>query len=424
MKFYLETYGCTFNQADSQIMVAALEEKGYELTSSVDKADMIILNSCYVKLPTQQKIINRIQHLTHTYPKSKLVVAGCMVDIDPKGLERIAPQASWIGARQLSSTLEVVEGTLRGEKIQKTGQSHDIKAGLPQKRFNPLVHILQIAEGCQGSCTYCCTRFARGKLQSYPLHVLFEEAREAVKEGCVEIQITAQDTAAYGKDTEHDLSSLINDITQIEGDFRVRVGMMHPQSIGGDLESLIKSFESDKVYKFLHLPLQSGNDQVLSEMKRGHSVEAFKEIVQRFREEIPQLSLATDIIVGYPTEDEEAFQDTINVISEVRPDFLHISKYHHRPGAISSQLKEIEAPIMKRRARQLDELKTRIAYQNNQKLSKTIQNILITDKGSRGGWVGRNDSYKTVIVEDAPLGEFLQVRISAAKSTYLRGEVI
>jgi MiaB/RimO family radical SAM methylthiotransferase len=253
---------------------------------------------------------------------------------------------------------------------------------------------------------------------------LFEEAREAVKEGCVEIQITAQDTAAYGKDAEHDLSSLITDITQIEGDFRVRVGMMHPQSIGGDLESLIKSFESDKVYKFLHLPLQSGNDQVLSDMKRGHSVEAFKEIVQRFREEIPHLSLATDIIVGYPTEDEEAFQDTINVISEVRPDFLHISKYHPRPGAISSQLKEIEAPIMKRRARQLDELKTRIAYQNNQKLSNTIQNILITDKGSRGGWVGRNDSYKTVIVEDAPLGKYLQVRISEAKSTYLRGEVI
>ncbi|MDD1763955.1 MAG: TRAM domain-containing protein, partial [Methanobacteriaceae archaeon] len=131
-----------------------------------------------------------------------------------------------------------------------------------------------------------------------------------------------------------------------------------------------------------------------------------------------------DIIVGYPTEDEEAFQDTINVISEVRPDFLHISKYHHRPGAISSQLKEIEALIMKRRARQLDGLKTRITYQNNQKLFKTIQNILITDKGSRGGWVGRNDSYKTVIVEDAPLGEFLQVRITEAKSTYLRGEII
>ncbi|MEN6330183.1 MAG: tRNA (N(6)-L-threonylcarbamoyladenosine(37)-C(2))-methylthiotransferase, partial [Methanobacteriaceae archaeon] len=366
MKFYLETYGCTFNQADSQIMVSSLEKEGYELTESADDADIIILNSCYVKLPTQQKIINRIQHLTSSYPKSKLLVAGCMVDIDPQVLERIAPQASWIGARQLSSILEVVEAAVAGEKIRKTGPGYDIKAGLTKKRSNPLIHILQIAEGCQGSCTYCCTRFARGELQSYPVDVLLEEVRRAVGEGCVEIQLTAQDTAAYGKDTQYNLSSLIKDITEIEGDFRLRVGMMHPQSIGEDLESLINSYKNEKVYQFLHLPLQSGNDQVLSHMKRGHTVETYKEIVHRFREAIPGLSLATDVIVGYPTEDEKAFKDTMEVISELRPDFLHISKYHHRPGAVSSNLTEISAPIMKSRARQLNELKTRIAYQNNQ----------------------------------------------------------
>lgn len=424
MKFYLETYGCTFNQADSQIMVSSLEKEGYELTESADDADIIILNSCYVKLPTQQKIINRIQHLTSSYPKSKLLVAGCMVDIDPQVLERIAPQASWIGARQLSSILEVVEAAVAGEKIRKTGPGYDIKAGLTKKRSNPLIHILQIAEGCQGSCTYCCTRFARGELQSYPVDVLLEEVRRAVGEGCVEIQLTAQDTAAYGKDTQYNLSSLIKDITEIEGDFRLRVGMMHPQSIGEDLESLINSYKNEKVYQFLHLPLQSGNDQVLSHMKRGHTVETYKEIVHRFREAIPGLSLATDVIVGYPTEDEKAFKDTMEVISELRPDFLHISKYHHRPGAVSSNLTEISAPIMKSRARQLNELKTRIAYQNNQKLLSNVQNILITDKGSRGGWVGRNNSYKTIIVDKAPLGTFLKVKITEAKSTYLRGELI
>lgn len=424
MKFYLETYGCTFNQADSQIMVASLEKAGFELTERAADADIIILNSCYVKLPTQQKIINRIQSFTSLYPPSKLVVAGCMVDIDPEILERLAPQASWIGARQLSSTLEVVESTLRGENIRKTGHSHDIKAGLSKKRFNSLIHILQIAEGCQGSCTYCCTRFARGKLQSYPAEVLLEEVQNAVDEGCVEIQLTAQDTAAYGNDTGDSLSSLIHDITRIEGDFRVRVGMMHPQSIGKDLKSLIKAFKSEKVYKFLHLPLQSGNDEVLSHMKRGHSVDTFKEIVHRFREKIPRIALATDVIVGYPTEDDKAFQDTLKIINEVLPDFLHISKYQHRPGAISSHLKEIDTMVMKGRTRQLNELKTRIAYQNNQRFLHTKQNILITDKGSRGGWVGRNDSYKTVIVPEAVLGDFVKVKITEAKSTYLRGVVI
>jgi MiaB-like tRNA modifying enzyme len=424
MKFYLETYGCTFNQADSQIMVASLEKEGYKLTETAEEADIFILNSCYVKLPTQQKIINRIKYITSSYPQIKLLVAGCMVDIDPQVLEDIAPQASWIGARQLNYIQEVVEAMLKGETIRKTGQSRHIKAGLTKKRFNPLIHILQIAEGCQGSCTYCCTRFARGKLQSYHPDILLEEVEEAIQDGCVEIQLTAQDTGAYGKDTGDSLASLIKDITQIEGDFRVRVGMMHPESVVGDLESLIKSFESEKVYKFLHLPIQSGNDQVLTHMKRGHPVDTFRKIVYRFRDAVPNLSLATDVIVGYPTEDENAFQDTIKIIGEARPDFLHISKYHHRPGAASSHLKEISTSIMKKRARQLNELKTQIAYQNNQKLLNTAHKIIITDKGSRGGWMGRNDSYKTVIVDDAPLGKFVTVKITEAKSTYLRGEVL
>jgi MiaB-like tRNA modifying enzyme len=408
MKFYLETYGCTFNQADSQIIVALLEKEGYKLTESADEAE----------------IINRIQHFTSSYPPSKLLVAGCMVDIDPQVLEQVAPQASWIGARQLSSTLEVAEAMLKGETIRKTGHSHDIKVLLPKKRFNPLIHILQISEGCQGSCTYCCTRFARGKLQSYPPDLLLEEVEKAVREGCVEIQLTAQDTGAYGKDKGDSLAMLIGDITRIEGDFKVRVGMMHPESIVGNLEALVKSFKSEKVYKFLHLPLQSGNDQVLNHMRRGHPAVAFKKIVHRFREAIPTLSLATDVIVGYPTEDDKAFQDTVNLVRETRPDFLHISKYHHRPGAASSNLIELAAPIMKSRARELTELKTQIAYQNNQKILNTVQNILITDRGSRGGWVGRSDSYKTVIVDDAPLGEFVTVKITEAKSTYLRGEMI
>lgn len=424
MKFYLETYGCTYNQADSQIMAASLEKVGYQLTESSEEADIFILNTCYVKLPTQQKIINRIKQITSSSPPNKLLVAGCMVDIDPQVLERIAPQASWMGARQINSTLEVVEGMLKGEKLRKTGHSYDVKAGLQKKRFNPLIHILQISEGCQGHCTYCCTRFARGKLQSYSPDALLEEVEGAVQDGCVEIQLTAQDTGAYGKDTGDSLASLIEDITEIEGDFRVRIGMMHPESIMRDLKTVIKSFENEKIYKFLHLPLQSGNDQVLSHMQRGHPADTFKKIVHNFREAIPTLSLATDVIVGYPTEDDKAFQDTIKLIRQTEPDFLHISKYHHRPGVASSHLSEIATPIMKGRVRQINELKTNIAYQNNQKILHTIQNILITHKGPRGGWVGRNNSYKTVIVDDAPLGEFITVKITEAKNTYLRGEVI
>ena len=424
MKVYMETFGCTFNQADSQIMAGLLEERGGEIVESPEEADVIILNTCYVKQPTEQKIINHIQKIQLKFPEKKLIIAGCMVDIDPGKLEKLAPNAGWIGARRIKSAPEVVEATLNGDCKRVTGHGIDVKTHLPRKRSNSLIHILQICEGCLGKCSYCCTRFARGTLQSYPTSLLKQEAEQAVAEGCVEIQLTAQDTAAYGKDTGENLANLINQITSIEGDFRVRIGMMHPKNIKDDLESVINSFKNEKVYKFLHLPLQSGNDQVLTSMKRNHSVLEYLNIVNRFKSEIPEISLATDIIVGYPTEDEDAFQDTLDVIREISPDFLHISKYHHRPGTMSSKMDEIDHVTMKKRSRSLNDLKTNISLYKNRKLLGTIQNILITDKGSKGGYIGRTNSYKTVIVDEAQLGSFIKVKITQSLSTYLKGRIL
>ena len=424
MKFYIETFGCTFNQADSQIMVGLLEEKGAECVRSIEDADVIILNTCYVKQPTEQKITNHILKVQDQHPQKKLLIAGCMVDIDPIKLERIAPKAGWIGSRRIKSAPEVAKAIMRGHIKRKTGQDNVIKTCLPRKRSNPFIHILQICEGCLGKCSYCCTRFARGNLQSYPTTILKREAEQAVADSCKEIQLTAQDTAAYGKDSGEKLSDLINQVTSIPGNFKVRVGMMHPQNAADDLESIIHSFKNEKVYNFLHLPLQSGNNRVLSDMNRGHSVEEYLKIVKDFKSKIPNLSLSTDIIVGYPTEDEAAFQDTLDVISAIRPDFLHISKYHHRPGTPSSKMDEIDHKVMKNRSQRLNDLKIQITSSNNRELVGTTQRILITNKGSKGGYIGRTDSYKTVIVDEAPLGGFFQVEITHSKSTYLKGKIL
>jgi len=423
MKIYIETFGCTFNQADSQIMAGLLEETGGEIVTSLEDADVIVINTCYVKQPTEQKITNHIQKIQTQFPQKKLLIAGCMVDIDPEKLKKLAPKAGWIGARRINSIPNVVKSIMDNHIIRETGHGHDIKTGLPRKRSNPLIHILQICEGCLGRCSYCCTRFARGDLQSYPSSLLKAEAEQAVEDGCVEIQLTAQDTAAYGKDSGENLADLINQITSIEGDFRVRVGMMHPKNIKEDLASITNSFKNEKVYNFLHLPLQSGSNRILSDMKRGHSVEEYKAIVKQFQMEIPELSLATDIIVGYPTEEEDDFNATLNVISEIRPDFLHISKYHHRPGTRSSLLPPIDHAIMKKRSRDLNDLKVAIAIKNNQRFMGTNQKILITDRGSKGGYIGRTNSYKTVVVEKAHLGTFQDVEITQALSTYLKGNL-
>ncbi len=424
MNVYLETFGCTFNQADSQIMAGLLNENEGKLLDNPQEADVIIINTCYVKHPTEQKVVNRIQRLQEKFPDKKLLIAGCMVEIDPDKLQKTAPNAGWISPHQITSTSHVVKSILKGDNVKLTGSDNSIKVGLPKIRSNPLIHIIQICEGCNGACSYCCTRFARGKLQSYPGDLIYFEADKSINDGCVEIQLTAQDTAAYGKETGKSLSNLINQVTAVNGDFRVRIGMMHPKNMMNDLDNIIHSFQNEKVYKFIHIPIQSGNDNVLADMNREHSVDDFKDIITQFQRSITDISIATDVIVGYPSEDNNAFNDTLKLIGELKPDFLHISKYHHRPGTPASNLNEIDHHIMKERSKKLNNLKSEIALQNNKRMINTIQKVLITSKGSKGGYIGRSNNYKTVIVDEASLGCFVEVEIIEAKSTYLKGEII
>lgn len=424
MNLYIETFGCTFNQADSQIMAGLLEEEGYKMVDKPEDAEILIINTCYVKKPTEQRVINRISRFQKDFPEKNLIISGCMVEIDPDRLNKIAPQAVWIGPHKINQISHAVKSILNGLAIRLTGPEKINKVNLPKIRFNPLIEIIQICEGCDGACSYCCTRFARGSLFSYPVELIRQEVEKAVTEGCVEIQLTAQDTAAYGKDTGDSLPKLVNSITRIDGDFKVRVGMMHPKSIIGNVEELVMAFKNDKVYKFLHIPLQSGNEDILDDMKRGHDIKEFKEIITRFHAEFPDISLATDIIVGYPTEDELAFEDTLNIIREIKPDFLHISKYHHRPGASSRTLDPIEHNDMKNRSKRLNEVKSSISYNKNQEKKGEILKVLITGKGIKGGFIGRTDTYKTVIVEKAPLGSIVDVEITDAKGTYLKGKIV
>lgn len=424
MKVYIETFGCTFNQGDSQIMAGLLQENQTKIVPKPEDADVIIINTCYVKHPTEQKILNRIKRVQEQFQDKKLIISGCMVEIDPEKLKKAAPTAGWIGPRQIKSTPDVVQSCFNGESTRIIGHGTEIKAGLPKIRFDPLVHIVQICEGCDGRCTYCCTRFARGKLQSYPIEIIKKEVEEAVNEGCIEIQLTAQDTAAYGKETGETLPELIKEITTIPGNFKLRIGMLHPKSIMGNVDELIDAFKHKNVYKFIHIPIQSGSDSILSDMNRGHTVSQFREIISKFKEEIPGISIATDIIVGYPTETDEDFEDTLNVIRDIKPDFIHISKYKHRPMTLSSSLPEIDYKLMKRRSKALNDLKTKILYENNlSEIGKTHE-LLITEKGSKGGYIGRTNSYKPVVVSDAKIGDFVKVKIEEATSTYLKGYIM
>ena len=424
MKVFIESYGCTFNQADGQIMAGNLVENDIELVDSVDEADVIIVNTCYVKLPTEDKMTYRIQRLQKDYPDKKIIVGGCMVEIDPEKLDKIGPNISWIGPHQLNKSASVVNGTYCGDVIRETGFSKEPKVNVPKVGDDSLIHILQICEGCLGACTFCCTRFARGPLNSYPIDDIVAEARHAIENGACEIQLTAQDTAAFGRDSGEKLSDLIKEVANLDGDFRVRVGMMHPKNILNDVDEIIDAIKHPKVYDFIHLPVQSGSDKVLSDMRRGHNISQYKEIVSKFKNEIPNLTLATDIIVGYPTESDEDFNETVTLLKEIKPSLIHLSKYQHRIGAISSSLDEIPPVIMKKRSKFLSQIKEEITEAENQELVNSVQNVLVVEKGSKGGYIAKTNSYIPVIVDDVDLGTFVDVKITKATSTYLISELL
>ena len=424
MKVFIESYGCTFNKADGQIMAGFLNENDIDIVDDITDSDVIIINTCYVKLPTENKIVYRIQKLQEDYPDKKIIIGGCMVEIDPEKLNDIGPNCSWIGPHQLNNVVDVVNQTYCGDTVRVCGFSNETKVGVPKCGDDGLIHIIQICEGCLGACTFCCTRFARGPLNSYSIEDIKQEAKDAIDNGAREIQLTAQDTAAFGHDTGEKLSHLIKEVANLNGDFRVRVGMMHPKNILNDVDEIIDAIKHPKVYDFIHLPIQSGSNKVLSDMNRGHSVEQYLDIVSKFKKSIPDLTLATDIIVGYPTEDDEDFLKTVDLLNRVKPSLIHLSKYQHRKGAISSSLKEVSPDIMKKRSKFLSTIKESITKSENEKLFNSHQNVLIVEKGSKGGFIGKTNSYLPVVVNNVNLGDFVNVKITRVTSTYLVGEVI
>lgn len=424
MKVYIESYGCTFNKADGQIIAGNLQENDIDIVGSMEEADVIIVNTCYVKLPTENKVTYRIQKLQNDFPDKKIIVGGCMVEIDPEKLDKVAPNASWIGPHQLNKSAEVVKSTYCGEVVRESGFSKESKVDVPKVMDDSLIHIIQICEGCLGACTFCCTRFARGPLNSYPIEDIKKEARRAIEQGACEIQLTAQDTAAFGKDSGEKLSDLIKEVANLDGDFRIRVGMMHPKNILNDVNEIIDAMKHPKVYNFIHLPIQSGSDKVLSDMRRGHSVNQYLDIVSKFKSEIPNLTLAVDIIVGYPTESEKDFNLTVELLEKIKPSLIHLSKYQHRKGAVSSSLPEIPHETMKRRSKFLSEIKSKITEEENKELVNSNQKVLVIEKGSKGGFIAKTNSYIPVIVDNVSLGTFVDVKITDATATYLKSELL
>jgi threonylcarbamoyladenosine tRNA methylthiotransferase CDKAL1 len=427
MQVFVKSFGCSTNLADGEVLAGCLAEAGYKLVNSVTSADVIIYNTCAVKGPTENRIIEILKRVP---ANKKVIVAGCLPLIN---FERLCKEVRFdgvVGPAAGDRIVEVVKRVFNGERVVALEGAVNAKPSLnlPRLRLNPVINIIPVNYGCLGACAYCCVVFARGHLRSYGIQEIVERVKKDLAMGVQEFWITSQDTACYGRDRDMNLAELLNVLCDVEGSFRVRVGMMTPNMVLDILGDLIQAFKNEKIFKFIHLPVQSGDDQILEHMRRFYSVEGFKRIVNAFRASFPEMTLATDVICGFPGEDEEAFEKTLQLIGEVKPDIVNVSKFFARPRTAAAEMQEDFVPFqeIKRRSSFVARLAREVAFEKNQRWVGWTGEIFVDEVGKiSGSWVGRNFAYKPITIRDAAdlLGKTLRVKVVGGFPTYLEGNV-
>ena len=282
-----------------------------------------------------------------------------------------------------------------------------------------------VSQGCTSHCSYCFSRLARGRLTSVPLSEIVKRVREAVGRGVAEVRLTSLDTSCWGMDLPggERLPELLQSVAQVPGEFKVRLGMMSPQSLSPIRQELFEALQLVKFFRFLHLPVQSGSNAILDAMRRGYSVEGFRELVRLGRELCPELTVATDIIVGYPGETETDFELTCRLIEELGPEIVNVTRFSARPMTPAARLPLLPPRIAKRRSRRLTELRMQVARARFERWVGREEEALIVEHGPDGSTVGRLFNYLPVVLpQRLPLGSTWRVRVDGSRSTYLLGE--
>ncbi|MBT5642255.1 tRNA (N(6)-L-threonylcarbamoyladenosine(37)-C(2))-methylthiotransferase [Candidatus Bathyarchaeota archaeon] len=420
---HVKSYGCSANTADAEIAKGVLIEDGHALVDTPEEADINIIVTCVVKTPTEQKISRELRELEAS--GKPLIVAGCMPKSMNSRVNQLVPSASMVGPDDIERMAEAVHHALNGKKVNYINGEPTDRTCLPRVRANNLVHIAPISTGCLGNCSYCIVKFARGNLCSFPAEKIIKDITDAVADGCLEVWVTAEDTALYNHDGIR-LPELLNMITAVEGEFRVRVGMTTPNSLDEIMDELIASLDHEKMYKFIHIPIQAGNDEILYSMRRKYTLKEFKEVANKLRAAYPEIGISTDIICGFPGETEEQFQDSLDLVTWLRPDVLNINRFWERPGTDAATMPgRLHGRDTKQRSRRMTNLWKELAVEVGERWLGWEGEILLTEDGKNDTKVGRNYVYKTVAVKtDAPLGSFIRVKVKGAGVGFLTGDQV
>ena len=412
-QYYIWTIGCQMNKAESERLGSYFEQLGYQATDTAEKADMIVLNSCVVRQSAENRVTNKLnslKSLRKAHSGKTLAVTGCLVNSE---------------LDQLKKSFPYVDYFFKPGDYPPWLEKPRAASVLPQQP-SPSTFV-PIIQGCNNFCAYCIVPYRRGRERSRSIHKIICEVRELVSRGVKEVTLLGQNVDSYGHDLpdKPDLADLLSELNEIDGLARIRFLTNHPKDMSAKLIETIANL--DKVCEQISLPVQSGSDDVLKAMRRDYTVEQYQQLVDTIRNKIPGVALSTDVIVGFPSETESQFQQTVNLLAELRFDTVYVAAYSTRPGTIAAREFEDNIPLAEKKARlnTIEQLQEGIATEINAQLSGKTVEILVEGK-VKDKWQGRTRSGKLVFFTDNDdcLGQLMNISIEKTSPWSLQGKVI
>lgn len=407
-------HGCSGSFVESQSMPALLEKAGFTLVEEPENAEIVIANVC----PSMDDPIEVIKNILGKGPK--LIVTGCLSKELILSIRKLTQDASLISIGNISRIVEVAEESLQGNILEAVVQDNYIKT-LPMIKSNGIKALIPIGSGCEDRCSYCSS--TNVSMRSYPSEYIINEVSKAVTDGCREIWLTSHDNGSYGLADGSNLLSLVKLVLEnVAGTYRLKMGLLTPKSALAMMEDLVTLFHDERVFRTLRVPADSGSNEVLGKMKRHYTVHDYRQLVDKLKRHFPEFCLVTDMVVGFPTETELQFQDSLNLMQESKFDLVNISR-HYSKGRMQGQ---IASNVKKERAREMTELAERLALEVNRKWIGWQGSVVLVAKGKDNTLIGRNYAFKDVIVpaNGHKLGEDVNVKVLFATPYDLRGKPV
>ena len=430
--YYIETYGCQMNVADSELVSGLLSQDGYDETKDINRADIILVNTCAIREHAEDKVHSRLgfyNQFKQKNPSTIIGVLGCMAQNLKEDILESKPYVDIIlgpdSYRRLPTMIRD-RSSKKSHLVDTKLSKFELYDNMFPSRNTGINAWISIMRGCDKFCTFCIVPFTRGRERSRSIEGIISEANQAVSDGFLEITLLGQNVNSYNH-AGRGFHELLDEVAQIPGIKRIRYTSPHPQDMTGEVLKVMA--KHDTICNYVHLPLQAGNDRILNRMNRTYTKSRFISLVNEIRDLLPNVGLSTDIIVGFPGETEEEFKETLEVMETVRFDSAYTFKYSSRPGTKAAEYADHVTKEEKQdRLERVIKTQKQHTLIQNQKLVGAVEIVLVEKESKRSveHWAGRTDSNKWVIFEkeDAQIRDLVPVQIKHAKGITLRGDIV